>query len=145
MKEEGFSLIELLMVVAILGIISAIAVPNLLNAKKASYEASAVRYLKSWVAGQELYKRANGNYAYADDDLVIGKFIERAIIADGTADDTAYIYSIDSSPATPAEQWFGRARRRSPLIATNSYYIDQSGVIRGAAANTANVTDPPTQ
>ena len=42
-KPEGFSLIDLLIVVAVIGIIAALAVPNLVQSKKAANEASAYR------------------------------------------------------------------------------------------------------
>lgn len=142
MNQEGYSLIELLIVVAIIGIVSAIGLPNVLKARRAAYEANAVRYLKSWVPGQEMYKRVHGNYATTDEDLVREKFINKALNSSNNADDTAFLYSIDSN-VSDDPRWWGRARRRSAIIATNSYYIDQTGVIRVAAAASANATDPP--
>ena len=51
-KEKGFSLIELLIVVAIILIIAAIAIPNLLRSKMAANEASAVGSLRTLNTGQ---------------------------------------------------------------------------------------------
>lgn len=148
MKEKGFSLIELLIVVAILGITSAIAVPNLLKARQAAYEANAVQFLKSWLPGQEMYKKAHGFYAASDEELVTESFINKALNSDRNADDTGYLYSIDSSSTNPGggpntTAWFGRARRRNQAITRRSFYIDQTGVIRVRIGDTANVGDPP--
>jgi type IV pilus assembly protein PilA len=46
-KQKGFSLNELLIVVAIILIIAAIAIPNLMRSKMAAYEASAVASLRT--------------------------------------------------------------------------------------------------
>ena len=54
-KNKGFSLIELLIVVAIILIIAAIAIPNLLRAKISANEASAVGSVRTLVTAQISY------------------------------------------------------------------------------------------
>ena len=64
-KQKGFSLIELLIVVAIILIIAAIAIPNLLLSKMAANESSAVGSLRTINTAEVTYNTANPTIGYA--------------------------------------------------------------------------------
>ena len=64
-KEKGFSLIELLIVVAIILIIAAIAIPNLLRARIAANEASAVASVRTLNTAQISYNSAYPTIGFA--------------------------------------------------------------------------------
>jgi type IV pilus assembly protein PilA len=64
-KQKGFSLIELLIVVAIILIIAAIAIPNLLRARMAANESSAVASIRTITTGEITYQSAYPTVGYA--------------------------------------------------------------------------------
>ena len=64
-KQKGFSLIELLIVVAIILIIAAIAIPNLLRARIAANESSAVASIRTLNTGQISYYSAYPTVGFA--------------------------------------------------------------------------------
>ena len=64
-KQKGFSLIELLIVVAIILIIAAIAIPNLLRARMAANESSAVASIRTINTGMVTYNSTYPTVGYA--------------------------------------------------------------------------------
>jgi type IV pilus assembly protein PilA len=71
-KQKGFSLIELLIVVAIILIIAAIAIPNLLRARIAANESSAVSSVRTINTAQVTYQSAYPTVGYASDLPALG-------------------------------------------------------------------------
>jgi prepilin-type N-terminal cleavage/methylation domain-containing protein len=75
-KEQGFSLIELLIVVAIIAIIAAIAVPSMLTARMAANESGAIQGCRT-IGSAEVAFAATNNQFYTDlDSLVNGNFLD---------------------------------------------------------------------
>ena len=64
-RNQGFSLIELLIVVAIILIIAAIAIPNMLRAKMAANESSAVGSLRTINTAMSSYQTTYPTVGYA--------------------------------------------------------------------------------
>jgi prepilin-type N-terminal cleavage/methylation domain-containing protein len=149
-SNKGFSLIELLIVVAIILIIAAIAIPNLLRARIAANQASAVGSVRTTTTAQITYSITWG-LGYASS---IGKLGGAA----GCVASAATACLIDPILSTGAKSGYtmvtvgatGAGTTVSPnqtfetnetpvntSTGTDSYCSDQSGVIRYNTAGTA--------
>lgn len=164
MKKEaqGFSLIELLIVVAIILIIAAIAIPNLLRSRIAANQASAVGSLRTLNTAEINYSTVYGTgFTATLGDLgppASGNPVPNAaglidsVLSGGgspatTALKSGYKFTYSSSAADPSGKIDTYSITATPITVgttgTNYYYTDQSCVIRQNSTTAAGSTDSP--
>ncbi len=153
--SRGFSLIELLIVVAIILIIAAIAIPNLLRSRIAANQASAVGSLRTLNTANITYASTyNTGYASAMPYLAppaaganptsTAAGLIDSVLASGFKSGYSFSYSASIGPTGRTDTYYWIA---SPITVgttgTNFYFTDQSGVIRQNSTATASVSDSP--
>ncbi|HEX8638002.1 MAG TPA: prepilin-type N-terminal cleavage/methylation domain-containing protein [Pyrinomonadaceae bacterium] len=147
-NQQGFSLIELLIVVVIIGIIAAIAIPNLMAARRSANEASAIASMRTLNGAQATYKSTNPQFGTLA-QLNSAGLIDSVLAGASTAANAKSGYLFTGAPvSTEGLYWNGTAvpathSGSSPLAGTGkrSFYTNESGVIYfndTAAAPTAD-------
>ena len=153
--QRGFSLIELLIVVAIILIIAAIAIPNFLRSRIAANQASAIESIRVISTAEVTYSTTfNSGFSQTLDDLgppATGQ--PTSSTAAGLVDETLAAgyksgYSFLYTPTTynPAlNSWNGYVLLANPSTYGQTggvyYYQDQSFTIRANSTTTASATD----
>jgi len=135
-SQKGFSLIELLIVVAIIGIIASIAIPYLNQARQASQSASAISSLRTINSAQNSYRQATGQYGTLT-ELGNANYIADPSLSSGRKSD----YSFSIVNPTSLDYEANADPVNDPNNVYQHYYINATGVIRievGAAATSSS-------
>ncbi len=156
-KQKGFSLIELLIVVAIILIIAAIAIPNLLRARIAANESSAVASIRTLNTAQISYNSAYPTVGFASGLGVLagtvctpptsaGACLIDTQLASGTK--SGYSFAMSSSGSAPVSAYTATAAPLTPNQTGVRYFCSfADAVVRYSAASitTCDSTVQPLQ
>ena|SRR5579872_6417458 len=152
-NKNGFSLIELLIVVAIILIIAAIAIPNLVRSKMAANEASAVGSLRTINTASVSYSSSYGiGYPAALSDLAPSTLptstaadLVDAVLVTGIK--SGYVFTYTPGSVGSGGEITTYSITADPIAPGSSgqrgFFTDQSLVIRVNATGSASSTDPP--
>ena len=137
-RQSGFSVAELLIVVAVLAILAAIVIPSYLSMVQRAREVACIGYMKQWPPAQLQYYAQYNKFADTDEILVLDKFIGVGL---GTGyRHQGYDFQIQPIPGDPNMKngWQGTG---NPAVAGSNkryFFIDNTGVLRwrlGAVAS----------
>jgi len=137
-RLSGFTLIELMIVVAIIAVIVAIAIPNLLRSRIQSNEASAASSLRIIAGAQITYHSANS--VFAPDFAALGNALPPYLSGNWNVPKSGYLYTMRVSDndftvnADPVE---------FDVTGTKGFFINSSGVVRSRLGGAADVNSTP--
>lgn len=127
-SKKGFTLVEIMIVVAIIVLLAAIAIPNLLRARLSANEATAIAAMRTLSTAMESYRAAQSPPAYPNALTNLNAsnppYID-SVLAGGNK--SGYTFTVAGGGNTYG---ITAAPQTANVTGVRSFYVDQSGVVR---------------
>ncbi len=148
--ERGFSLIELMIVIAIIGILIAVGVTGWRAAVRSANEAAAIKTLRSIAEQQMLYYNAHQRSSFGTFDEMLKENLLDTRFAGSSPVVDGYVYNMKVVPKSTAQQ-AGYTVNADPQVSEgvgatgkNHFYVDSdTNTIHVNPNQPATVSDPP--
>ena len=141
-NRKGFTLVEIMIVVAIIALLAAIAIPNLLRARHNANETASIGAMRTLSTACESFRAAQTPPAYPINlgalSNAVPAYVSASLTAPAGRQGYTYAY-VRTSANTFTLQ--GNPLQRG-TTGTRAFFVDQTGVIRAAAAGQAGPASP---
>jgi len=154
-RQKGFSLIELLIVIAVILLLSGIAIPSLIRSRMVGNETSAVQTLKQMTAASVAYQIQCDNLGFESSLTLLGSgsgdctsganLLDNVLGGSTAPQKSGYVFTFTGDGQTPSVAYTIQADPLSSYSGSRHFFVDQTGIIRQNDTTPATASDSPLQ